>query len=145
MGVLHVATFRFGAELFAEDTYGPSLPGNIKIRPSVAANIAVRPSTGEVTDVHLYLSKGKPYVQHEVKAREANAILGPLRNQQDEYLTGLINKCSLANNPSPPGLMAPLPLDDTDRVRGFGGTIDPIGGFLWIVEQWISRKQLEAG
>lgn len=143
-GVLHVATFRFGAELFAGGVAGRPLPGDLKIRPSVAAHIAVKPDEGEVTDVHLYFSKGRPCVQHEEKARAAKAIFGPLRNKQDEYLTGLVNKCSLAKNPPPPGLMAPPPIDEADRIRGFGGTIDPSGDFLWIAEQWLSQRELEA-
>ncbi|MDJ0317394.1 hypothetical protein [Arthrobacter antibioticus] len=142
-GVLHVATLRFGAELFAEGSARLTLPSNVKVRPSITAHIAVAPSEGEVTDVHLYLSKGRAYVQHGEKARAANAIFGPLRNTQDEYLTGLVNKCSLARNPSPPGLIAPLPYDEADRVRGFSSTIDPTGGFLWIAEQWLSQKELE--
>ncbi|WP_146072530.1 hypothetical protein [Arthrobacter sp. 4R501] len=143
-GALHVATFRFGAELFADGVNATPLPDDVKLHPSIAARIAVTPAAGEVTDVHLYWAKGRPYVQHEEKARKADAILGPLRNDQNEYLTGLVNKCSLAKNLSPDGLMGPPPSDEKDRVRGFGGIIDPDGGFLWIAEQWLSRKHLEA-
>ncbi|WP_394525594.1 hypothetical protein [Paenarthrobacter nicotinovorans] len=141
---LHVATFRFGAELFTEDVPPSVLPEDVRLHSSIRANIAAAPGVGEVTDVHLFLAKGRPFVLHEAKAKDADAILGPLRNKQDEYLTGLVNKCTLSRNPSPEGLMGPPPSDAGDRVRGFGGTIDPVGGFLWIAEQWLSRKHLEA-
>ncbi len=143
--VLHIVTFRFGADLFAKATTELPFTGPQNIRPSAAARLAVMPLEGEVTDIHLDLSKGKPYVQHEEKARRENAIFGPLRNNQDEYLTGLVNKCSLSKNPSPSELLVPTPLNETDQVHGFGATIDPKGGFLWIAEQWMSREALISG
>lgn len=137
-GTLHVATFRFGSELFEEGMPGvPVAP--VKIRTSTSARYAPAPSAGMVTDVHLYLSKDRPYVPHQKKAEEANAIFGPLVNTQGEYLTGLGNGCSLARNPTPSDLIGPAPEDDSDRVRGVGVSIDP-SGFLWIREQWLSRK-----
>jgi hypothetical protein len=139
-GVTHVVTLRFGSELFVEGV--PSAPvTHVSDNPSTAAGITAAPGPGRVTDVHLYLSKDAPYFHAEEQARAANALLGPLENNQREFLTGVIQQREVNRNPPPSDLMGPPPIDEEDRVRGFGGVIDPTG-FLWIAEQWLSRKTL---
>jgi hypothetical protein len=139
-GAVKVATLRFGSELFREGMPSAPLP-NVTEHPRTTAAITAAPDDGKVTDVHLFLSKGRPYFHAEKEARAANALLGPLENNQREFLTGVIQQRDLARNPPPPRLMGPPPEDAADRVRGFGGVIDP-EGFLWIAEQWLSRKML---
>lgn len=139
-GVVKVATLRFGSELFRDGMPSAPLP-KVTAHPQTAARITTAPEDGKVTDVHLFLAQGAPYFHAEKEARAANALLGPLENNQNEFLTGVIQQRDLVRNPPPAQLMGPPPEDSADRVRGFGGAIDQ-EGFLWIAEQWLSRKML---
>lgn len=139
-GGLHVMTFRFGAELFEEGVPGVQV-ANVKQRAEIAARIGRVPGPDEVTDVHLFVTREGQRIPFQEKAEAADAILGPLKNKHGDILTGLVNKVSLARNPSPHMDMAP-PESPEDRLRGFGGMVDD-DGRLWIIEQVVSKQALE--
>jgi hypothetical protein len=139
-GGLHVMTFRFGAELFEEGM--PSVQvANVKRRAEIAARIGRVPGPGEVTDVHLFVTREGQRIPFQEQAEAADAILGPLKNKHGDILTGLVSKVSLERNPAPHMSMAP-PTSPEDRLRGFGGMIDD-DDRLWIIEQVVSKQALE--
>ncbi len=139
-GALHVMTFRFGAELFQEGM--PSeLVRAIRSRDDIVAGFAPAPRPGEATDVHLYLNRGNSPLPDEKKARDANAILGPLINKSGDTLTAIMRRSRLVDEPSPAHLLGAPPTCAEDRVRGFAATIDALDR-LWIVEAWLSRSAL---
>lgn len=139
-GGLHVMTFRFGAELFEEGLPSAELT-KVKQRAEIAARIGRVPGPGEVTDVHLFVTREGQRIPFQEQAEAAGAILGPLKNKHGDVLTGLVSKVSVERNPSPPMSME-APMNRNDQVRAFGGVIDH-DGRLWIIERVVSKRALE--
>jgi hypothetical protein len=101
------------------------------------------PGQFDATVVDIYVSDSEPYWPDEKRARAANACLGPLRNDADQILTGVVLKGPSINTMPPKAALAPSPETISDRTRGIGFGIDD-HGVLWICEQWMSRAALQA-
>jgi hypothetical protein len=92
-----------------------------------------------VADVDFFVSSGVPY--RPKRADIDNAVLGPLANEANQYLTGVSVRRSLLDDFHPP---ASLTLGRSVRgsVRGVAVGLDD-QGFLWLVEQLIPRTALQ--
>lgn len=140
-GGLLVLSFRFGAELF-QDGMPSEHPTRVREGDRKAASFIPAPGPGELTDVHLFLTRQGMRIPAQEHAQEAGALLGPLVNKNEDILTGMAFRVPSGPNPGPEDLYAdPSPTTEDDRVRGFGTTIGE-DGRLWIVERWLSRKAL---
>ncbi len=141
-GGLLVLSFRFGAELFQEGMPSEH-PTGVKKGGGKAASFVPAPDPGELTDVHLFLTRQGMRIPFQEHAQEADALLGPLVNKNEDILTGMAYRVPSGPNPGPVDLYAdPSPATEDDRVRGFGTSIGE-DGRLWIVERWLSRKALK--
>ncbi|TCO48407.1 hypothetical protein EV646_104225 [Kribbella antiqua] len=122
---------------------GPALsPGELR-RDATGMYAPVPPKPGDAVDVDLIVSAGRPYWPQETKARRDNACLGPLKNEADQWLTGTVVKRTASHRPPPDNAIGPRPTSSTDEVRAVGAAVDS-EGFLWMVEQRMSRSALEA-
>lgn len=141
-GVRHVITLRWTPGLFNRGR--PSGPNPGELRTGSLGHILPVPSPGYATDLDLYICNGQPWWRGEHQARADNACLGPLRNDADQYLTGVVVRRSQRLKPTPAECKLPSPLSRGDRVRAIGTTVDQ-EGVLFIVEQWASIKWLQRG
>jgi hypothetical protein len=72
---------------------GPN-PGEPRV---IDSNMVVAaPEEGFASDVDIYVCQGNPWWRDEVQARRDNACLGPLKNDADDYLTGVSVRRRLA-------------------------------------------------
>lgn len=115
-------------------------PGSLK---KDAKGFAVKPppQPGDAVDIDLIVSTTKPYWPNEEKARRDEACLGPLRNDAGDWLTGTAVKRLATHYGPPPTAQGPSPRGKSDETRAIGSAVDP-AGFLWIVEQRMSRSAL---
>lgn len=116
-------------------------PGELK-RNAVGLAAPPPPSPGDAVDVDLIVSGTQPYWRNERDARANNACLGPLRNQAGMWLTGTVVKRSASRSAPPANAIGPRPRSSEDQLRGVSAAVDP-EGFLWIIEQRMSRSALE--
>ncbi len=122
----------------------PAAPAVGTLRQGAVGLVAPPPpEPGDAVDVDLVVTEGKPYWPQEQRARADNACLGPLRNEADLWLTGVVVKRQASHQPPPGGAVAPRPSSRSDEVRGVSAAVDP-EGFVWLVEQRMSRGALEA-
>ena len=138
-GVRHVVRLRFPWTLFGRGR--PSAPNPGLLRRQYAGLVAPPPPSMNVVDVDFYVSDRGPHWPNERKARRDNACLGPLVNAAGQHLTAVSTKRSPFTVPGPDDLVRPAP-EPHDAVRGLGMTSDP-SGFLWVCEQWLSRRELD--
>ena len=109
------------------------------------AVILTSPGAPYATDVDVYVSQGRPYWPREKTARADNAIVGPLVNDANQYLTAVLVKSNMLTIPTPHLALGQPPRDRDDAVRGHGGCVDADHDFAWVVEQWLSRTLLRQG
>lgn len=134
-----VARFRWTWD--ACNRLGPAPPpGDLKAQ---AVGLAVPPPTepGDAVDVDLIVSENQPYWPNEARARRDEACLGPLRNQTGDWLTGVVVKRRAGHYPPPETAIGPRPSGRDDELRALGSAVDP-AGFLWLIEQRMSRSKL---
>lgn len=120
---------------------GPAArPGELKAN---AVGLAVPPPTGpgDATDVDLIVSRDRPHWPNEVQARRENACIGPLRNETGDWLTAVVVKRRAGHHPAAGGAIGPRPAGREDEIRALGSALDP-AGFLWLIEQRMSRSEL---
>jgi hypothetical protein len=98
-GAVHAITFRSTWDLFQPGV--PSAPNPGEIKPKTRGLIVPPPPILAAADVEIYVSSGHPYWRNEQQAREDNACLGPIRNQADQYLTGVSARRSSLMKPTP--------------------------------------------
>lgn len=110
-----------------------------------AVGLALPPpeEPGQATDVDLIVSADKPYWPDEGRARRQNACIGPLQNASGDWLTGVVTARRASHVPPPPGAVGPSPRGREDEIRALGSALDP-EGFLWLIEQRMSRSGLAA-
>lgn len=115
-------------------------PGDLK---KGAIGLVVPPprAPGDAIDVDLIVSKDNPYWPNEKIARRDNACLGPLRNTAGAWLTGVVVRRIANHYPPPESAIGPRPEDSSDEIRAVSAAIDEMG-FLWLIEQRMSRKAL---
>lgn len=99
------------------------------------------PEPGDAVDIDLIVSTAKPYWLNEKSARRDKACFGPLRNDAGQWLTGTAVKRLATHYAPPPTAQGPTPAGKLDEMRAIGSAVDPTG-FLWIVEQRMSRSGL---
>jgi hypothetical protein len=138
-GVNHVMRIRTTWVMFNRRYPSAPAPQNLKSRSF--GGVIPAPRSLRAVDVDLFVCQRRPYWPNEKRARRDNACLGPLSNKSGASLTAVATHRSIVNEPDPPGLNGPVPVDEADRLRGFGATFDP-RGFLWVCEQWLSRAAL---
>jgi hypothetical protein len=134
-GSVHAVRYRWTSDLFEEGD--PSAPIPRDIRPTAQGSVIPLPPPGFSADVDIFVTEGSPYWPNEIQARQDNACLGPLRNEADQYLTGISRRRSVVSVPSPASEIGPVSPDA--RVRGVESTIDS-EGLLWIIERWLPIK-----
>jgi hypothetical protein len=126
--------FRVESSLFKAPS--PSAPWPTKeIRNHARGLVIPPPDRFSVADVDIFVTKGHPFWPNEEDARANKACIGPLRNEADQFLTGVSYRRP-ANGALRPPTELSLPIDDDDaspRVRAIGARVG--GGLLWIVEQ----------
>jgi len=131
-GSVHAVRFRWTSDLFDEGV--PSAPNPRGIRSGALGSMIPLPPSGFSADVDVYVTEGAPYWPSEGQARLDNACLGPLRNEADQYLTGISRRHSLESLPGPTSEIGSVPSEA--RVRGVETTVDS-DGLLWIIERWL--------
>lgn len=136
-GVRHVMKFRF--------TYDAFLPqvergrGAGKRIGSDARGIAITapPSRAEVSDLDLYVSDADPFAPPGALA--SNALVGPIRNEAGQSLTGVSRRFSALKVPTPLAATSRAPLPGEPSTRGvwmgMGGC-----GYAWVVEGALSAR-----
>jgi len=134
-GSVHAVRFRWTSDLFDEGV--PSAPNPRDIRPRALGSMIPLPPSGHSADVDIYVTEGAPYWPNEVQARQDNACLGPLRNEADQYLTGVSRRHSMVSHPSPSSDIGPIASES--RVRGVESTVSP-DGLLWMIERWLPTE-----
>lgn len=140
-----------GSELVSHLVLRLRMPWDIFDRPSAWPVARLRtgdqglrvsaPPILRSADVDFYVSEGAPFWPNEAQARADNATVGPLRNTADQYLTAVSVRRDLISSPTPEHALGIGPRTHDDAVRGTGGCLDELG-FMWVVEQWISRSAL---
>lgn len=111
-------------------------------REAVGLVVPPPPQPGDAVDVELIVSEGEPYWPQEERARRDNACLGPLRNDADLWLTGVVIKRQASHHAPPEAVVPAKPRTRADEIRGVAAAVDP-EGFAWLVEQRMSRVALE--
>jgi hypothetical protein len=117
-------------------------PGDLK-EGAIGLVAPLPPRPGDAVDVDLIISKSNPYWPNEKKARQDDACLGPLPNAAGDWLTGVVIK-RIATHDAPPETAIGLrPKNSSDEIRAVSASIDEMG-FLWLIEQRMSRQGLIA-
>jgi hypothetical protein len=137
-GPTHVARLRYPWSMFYQSV--PSAPMPKDPPKASVAGVIPPPDEFYAVDVDLYISQGKPYWPDERAARRANAMLGVLRNEADQYLTAVANHHSVIRVPTPDSLVVRLPSGAVDIVRALGTCVHD--DVLWVCEQRMSSAQL---
>lgn len=135
-GLRHVVTLRWTPGAFRHGA--PS--GLIGKDPTFgAARVRLPPpKAGELLDMRLYVSDGKPWAPPTV---EYLPVLAPLRNDSGQYLTVIAARVRATEGTPMPGLRFPPPRSTSDRVRGIRTAI--ADDVLWVVEELTSRTALQ--
>jgi hypothetical protein len=138
-----VARLRWTSELFSPDA--PSGPNTGPVRKGFSGALLEPPPPGFATDVDLVVAKHAPYYgENESDVFGKNAVLGPIRSQAGEYLTGLVIRRNLETTPTPDDLLkAPAPKSPADTVRGVAAGQSQ-NGFIWVCEVPMSRQAMQA-
>jgi len=134
-----VARLRWTWDACARLGVAPS-PGELK-KGATGLYAPAPPQPGDAVDVDLVVSDGRPYWPQESKARKDNACLGPLKNEAGQWLTGTVIKRIASHYAPPAHAVGPRPIDSTDETRAMAVAVDP-DGFLWMIEQRMSRSAL---
>jgi hypothetical protein len=100
------------------------------------------PATLHAADLEIYISDRKPYWRHERRARRDNACTIPIRNNANQYLTGVSFRRNAFNGDVPEAATALKAASGEKRIRGIGTSLDS-KGVLWIVEQWMSVAKMK--
>jgi len=100
--------------------------------------IVPAPLQMRAADVDLYVSRRRPYWEHEKRARRDDACLGPMSNESGEFLTAVSYRRSQFTHPAPAAAIAPPGRPGSMTARGLGTALDERGVF-WVVEQWMSE------
>lgn len=137
----HVLTFRSTWDLFQRDLPSGPPPGNVK--NSASGLIVPAPLQMRAADVDVYVSRRRPYWEHEKRARRDNACLGPMSNESGEFLTAVSYRRSQFTYPAPTAAIAPPGRPGSMTTRGLGTALDE-RGVLWVVEQWMSEDVFTA-
>lgn len=144
--VLHVARFRWTWDACTRLPPAGD-PGKVRAKER-AGRLPFPPEPGDAIDVDLVLSDVGPHWPREKVSRPRNACLGPLRNDADQWLTGVVAKRRAFMYPPPPTMdgspRSPVPTSSSDAVRGIEARVDP-DGVMWIIEtrmslSWLGRK-----
>src|SRR5205823_5626589 len=120
---------------------GPAPSSGDLRKGAVGLVVPLPQAPGDAVDVDLIVSKKRPCWPGEKRARRDNACLGPLRNSAGDWLTGVVLK-RIANYYAPPdNAIGPRPKNSMDETRAVAAAIDETG-FLWLIEQRMSREAL---
>lgn len=113
-------------------------PGDLR-RGATGVLLRPPPAPGDAVDLDLVVSSDEPYWPHESDGRRRGALLGPLRNDSGQWLTGTVFKRNATLTPPPAAAIGPTPRGAEDQVRGVGFAVGA-DGLLWIVEQRMSES-----
>lgn len=139
-GVIHAITFRSTWDLFVKGAASAPGPGDLKSRTE--GLVIPSPVSLYAADLEIYISDRKPYWKHESRARRDNACTAPIRNNANQYLTGVSFRRNAFNGDMPEAATALKAAPGEERIRGIGTSLDSMG-VLWIVEQWMSVSKLK--
>lgn len=120
---------------------GPAPPPGDLNADAVGLAVPPPPDPGDAVDLDLVVSTKRPFWPDETRARRNNACLGPLRNEAGDWLTGVAVKRRAGHYAPPERAVGPRPAGRDDEMRALGSAVDPTG-FLWLIEQRMSRSQL---
>src|ERR1700743_311428 len=98
-GVIHAITFRSTWDLFVKGAASVPGPGDLKSRAE--GHVIPSPISLYAADLEIYISDRKPYWKHEGRARRDNACTAPIRNNPNQYLTGVSFRRSAFNGEMP--------------------------------------------
>lgn len=133
---------RWVGEMFQPGAPSFFPPGKIRAGNYSGAWVLGAPGPLSVAHLDFYVSQGQPWWPDRRRTLDRNALMGPLRNDADQYLTavhfreGVLSRFSeVASRPDP----IPLPDSLTDRVRGLGFNKHDLG-FLEVDERWFPRQ-----
>jgi len=140
-GSMLVARLRWTWDACTRLPPAPS-PGELR-KGAVGLAAPPPPQPGDAVDVDLIVTKGQPYWPQEQRARADNTCVGPLRNDADLWLTSTVYRRTVGLHPTHERALGPHPSGRADEMRGVGAAVDP-DGFLWIVEQRLSRSGMAA-
>lgn len=110
---------------------------------AMAQRTILRPNNA--WDVDLFVSFGEPYWPIQVAKSQGNPLLGPLRNADGHWLTGMSWVRKLSHDPTPAGVAPRLPKPQERPTRISCGGLGPTGtaGPYWFVETVTAREVLE--
>jgi hypothetical protein len=136
----HIVRFSAEWSMFVKNI--PSAPTPKLDRRATLNTIVAAPPPGRVTHIDLYVSNQVPYWPDEAKVRARNAGVGPIVNDANMYLTGVVSQEAVAYEPDPFGdLVGSTPLKDC--VRGVAAGVDATG-LLWLTEKMLPRTFVAA-
>jgi len=139
--VVHAVRIRMGWETLQR--FNPSAPLPSTPRKRDVARYLEDIPIGYAADIDIYVSSGKPYWPDLAAIKRDNALVPPLRNEANEYLTAIPSKSMILKEPSPDGVQMPAALEPADRIRGVGMAVAE-DGLLWAAESITSRRALLA-
>lgn len=143
--VRHVLKVRF-----PYDAFSGSIPNGLGGERGVASGargliVEAPGDAAETSDVDLYVSAvgAEPFAPDS--ARNANALIGPIRNAAGQHLTGIARKFPVIRVPTPPAPRSLAPTESSREVtRGIWmGTAGYANA--WIVETPFDRDNFDAG
>lgn len=143
-GVRWVLRFRFTWDMFSESC--PSAVPPKKLKSGRQGVLIPPPGFMKATDVDFfYSSNGWPQIPIEKDAIRKNAVIGPLRNENGEFLVGQVSQKSLllpGRQTPEPTVSAPLPKSRGDINRGLSFMCD--GTVMWVVENKFSQEYMNS-
>lgn len=146
-GVHHVLRVRWSADGLRRK-YQPYMISGLL--PEVSSGqpgyrMVRRLGTGECVDLDVFLSYGKGHVHGGGRAKKDEAVLGPIENAAEMFLSATCVRRLQRDHPTPSGLAVPKPTtgDEPNRIL-CGGTSDGgPSGIYWFVDDITTRSCLE--
>ncbi|MCM3331396.1 hypothetical protein [Kocuria palustris] len=138
--VRHAVRMRWTGDLFQRGAPSGTPPKRLKEYSE--AWLLPAPGIFHVSHLDFYVSQGQPWWPGGKNARDRNAMMGPLRNEADQYLTAVhfrgrvIGQFSEVPDRSDP---IALPTRLRERVRGLSYHRHP-NGFPQVDERWLPRS-----
>lgn len=142
--VRHVVRFRHDWTMFHSDVPSAPSPGPVKKAATAQAGVCPPPDQMFAVDVDLFLCEREPVWPDEERARADKAVLGPIKNNANQFLTGVVfHHNVLAKATATPEIVtAPKPEVGEQIVRGLAIGVDR--KVLWINEVKFGRDTLAA-
>jgi len=143
----HVLRIRWTADIlrrkYRQCAYAESVPEPTSQERGFL--MSKRVGTGDCVDLDVFMSYGKPYISGGVRAQKDNAVLGPVANENNMWLSATCARRLQRDHPMPESFDVPKPGRGDEPNRFFtGGTKDSASdGIYWFVHDITTRACVE--